>query len=114
MIGNAEFFTVGEVALLNALSKRTVWRAIAAGELKVKRVNPRVVRVQRDEVVAWVASWAFDPIKTKRRPREKCPDAGGTIQGQKPGLNFAGNCQRRTSGGRGNGTNSHQLASTLT
>jgi hypothetical protein len=114
MIGNQEFFSVGEVALLNALSKRTVWRAVASGALKVERINARVVRVHRDAAAAWRASWVFDPVTAKGLCRENCPDADGTIQGQNPRLNFAGNRQRRTSGGRGNGTNSHQLVSSLT
>jgi len=64
MLGNAEFFSVGEVALLNALSKRTVWRAVAAGSLRVQRINSRVVRVHRDEVAAWRAGW----LETARHP----------------------------------------------
>lgn len=35
------------------ISKRTIRRAIAAGELRAVRYNARVIRVPRDEVVAW-------------------------------------------------------------
>lgn len=55
MLTNRDQFTPGEVALLRAVSTRTVLRAIASGELAAFRYGPKTIRISRDGLERWVA-----------------------------------------------------------
>lgn len=54
MIGTRDIFTVGEVALLNGVSKKIVFCAIRRGELSAVKFNARTIRIQRSALQAWV------------------------------------------------------------
>lgn len=49
-------FTVGEVAAMAGVPSRTVYRAIATGELKAYRFNARVLRITSAFAAAWLAA----------------------------------------------------------
>jgi len=55
MIGTQKSFTVGEVAQMNDIPTKAVYRAIQCGELVAYRFNARTVRVPRGSVEAWLA-----------------------------------------------------------
>jgi len=54
MISSKDNFTVGEVALLVGVSKKTVRRAIQVGELAAHRFNRLTVRIRGQAVTAWL------------------------------------------------------------
>lgn len=53
MIETAQSYSPGECAVACGIPRRTVLRAIRAGELPALRFNARVVRVTRRDLLAW-------------------------------------------------------------
>lgn len=49
-----EWFTLDEVADLLRVSKRTIERLVSAGEMESKRFGPRLRRVSREALDAYV------------------------------------------------------------
>lgn len=55
----------GEVALLLEVSRKTVLRAIAAGELEVIRYSQRCYRIPRESVERWRARRLSSTVTTR-------------------------------------------------
>lgn len=54
MQGTQEVFTIKEVAFLNAVSSKTIYRSILSGELEAVRINDRAIRIFRPALIAWL------------------------------------------------------------
>ena len=80
MLGTKEVFTVGEIALLHGVSKKTVFTAIAKGELVAMRYNAKVLRILRPTLMDW---YALCQRRAKERRVRKQPVSTKGMKGTK-------------------------------
>lgn len=62
-------FTIGQVALLADIPTRSVYRAIASGELRAYRFNRRCIRITSAFLAAWLADSELRALASTRTSR---------------------------------------------
>lgn len=76
MIENSQSYSPGEAAVVCSVPRRTILAAIKAGRLRAARFNARVIRISRNDLLAWrIELTGQTQHATTRTTRIKSPNS---------------------------------------